>query len=78
MLLASAQDHKPVGEGDTGPNTGGMGAYTPAPVMTDEMTEMVMDRIVHPTMKGMASRGVPFVGILVCGVDDHRQRAGAD
>ena len=68
MLLASAQDHKPVGEGDTGPNTGGMGAYTPAPVMTMAMTETVMRRIVEPTIKGMASRGVPFKGVLFVGL----------
>ena len=68
MLLASAQDHKPVGEGDTGPNTGGMGAYTPAPVMTEEMTTAVMERIVAPTLKGMASRGTPFSGILFVGL----------
>nr|WP_321445279.1 phosphoribosylamine--glycine ligase [uncultured Cohaesibacter sp.] len=68
MLLASAQDHKPVGEGDTGPNTGGMGAYTPAPVMTEAMTETVMRQIVEPTIKGMASRGVPFKGVLFVGL----------
>ncbi|WP_319530077.1 phosphoribosylamine--glycine ligase [uncultured Cohaesibacter sp.] len=68
MLLASAQDHKPVGEGDTGPNTGGMGAYTPAPVMTPDLTQEVIDKIVKPTIDGMASRGVPFVGILFVGL----------
>ena len=68
MLLASAQDHKPVGEGDTGPNTGGMGAYTPAPVMTDAMTDTVMRTIVDPTVKGMASRGAPFKGVLFVGL----------
>ncbi|TLP45487.1 MULTISPECIES: phosphoribosylamine--glycine ligase [Cohaesibacter] len=68
LLLASAQDHKPVGEGDTGPNTGGMGAYTPAPVMTDTLTDAVMQRIVEPTIKGMASRGAPFKGVLFVGL----------
>lgn len=68
LLLASAQDHKPVGEGDTGPNTGGMGAYTPAPVMTQAMTDAVMSRIVEPTIKGMASRGAPFKGVLFVGL----------
>lgn len=68
LLLASAQDHKPVGEGDTGPNTGGMGAYTPAPVMTDAMTEQVMDEIVRPTLKGMKARGAPFSGVLFVGL----------
>ena len=68
MLLASAQDHKAVGEGDTGPNTGGMGAYSPAPVMTQAMTNRVMHEIVEPTIKGMASRGAPFKGILFVGL----------
>ncbi|WP_316861397.1 phosphoribosylamine--glycine ligase [uncultured Cohaesibacter sp.] len=68
LYLASAQDHKPVGEGDTGPNTGGMGAYSPAPVMSDAMVQSVMERIVEPTLKGMASRGAPFVGILFVGL----------
>lgn len=68
MLLASAQDHKPVGEGDTGPNTGGMGAYTPAPVMTGAMTEDVMERIVRPTLRGMKARGAPFSGVLFVGL----------
>ena len=68
LHLASAQDHKPVGEGDTGPNTGGMGAYSPAPVMTDALTEDVMEKIVRPTVAGMASRGAPFTGILFVGL----------
>ncbi|PLW75137.1 phosphoribosylamine--glycine ligase [Cohaesibacter celericrescens] len=68
LHLASAQDHKPVGEGDTGPNTGGMGAYSPAPIMDDAMTERVMESIVRPTLKGMASRGAPFSGILFVGL----------
>ena len=68
LPLATAQDHKRVGDGDTGPNTGGMGAYSPAPVMTPEMTRRVMDEIIRPTMRGMAVRGTPFKGVLYLGV----------
>jgi phosphoribosylamine---glycine ligase len=68
IALASAQDHKRVGEGDTGPNTGGMGAYSPAPVMTPEMEARVMAEIINPTMAGMAARGMPFRGILFAGL----------
>ncbi len=68
LPLASAQDHKRVGDGDTGPNTGGMGAYSPAPVMTAEMTERVMQEIIRPTMKEMAARGTPFKGVLFAGL----------
>lgn len=60
VALASAQDHKAVGEGDTGPNTGGMGAYTPAPVVDAAMEETIMREIVMPTVKGMAAEGCPF------------------
>lgn len=66
--FASAQDHKRVGEGDTGPNTGGMGAYSPAPVMTPAMQEAVMARIIRPTMAAMAARGTPFQGVLFAGL----------
>ncbi len=66
--LTSAQDHKRVGEGDTGPNTGGMGAYSPASVMTPEITERVMKEIVEPTMDGMRALGAPFTGILYAGL----------
>jgi phosphoribosylamine--glycine ligase len=66
--LASAQDHKRVGEGDTGPNTGGMGAYSPAPVMTPEMEARVMAEIVEPTIRAMAARGTPFRGVLFAGL----------
>ena len=66
--LARAQDHKRVGDGDTGPNTGGMGAYSPAPVMTPEMTRRVMDEIIQPTVRAMAARGTPFKGVLYLGV----------
>ncbi|MBD8553297.1 phosphoribosylamine--glycine ligase [Rhizobium sp. CFBP 8762] len=68
LALASAQDHKRVGDGDTGPNTGGMGAYSPAPVMTDAMTQRTMDEIILPTISGMAQRGHPFVGVLFAGL----------
>lgn len=68
LPLASAQDHKRVGDGDAGPNTGGMGAYSPAPVMTAEMTERVMTEIINPTVKEMAARGMPFKGVLFAGL----------
>ncbi|MBX9826395.1 MAG: phosphoribosylamine--glycine ligase [Xanthobacteraceae bacterium] len=66
--LASAQDHKRVGDGDTGPNTGGMGAYSPAPVMTPEMTARTMDEIVRPTLKAMKALGSPYKGVLFAGL----------
>ncbi len=68
LALASAQDHKRVGDGDTGPNTGGMGAYSPAPVMTSEMTERTMKEIIEPTMRGMAESGHPFSGVFFAGL----------
>jgi phosphoribosylamine---glycine ligase len=68
LALASAQDHKRVGEGDTGPNTGGMGAYSPAPIMTREMEDRVMAEIINPTMAAMARRGTPFIGVLFAGL----------
>ena len=68
MLLGTAQDHKRVGDGDTGPNTGGMGAYSPAPVMTQEMIDRTMSEIIVPTLAGMHSRGHPFKGILYAGL----------
>jgi phosphoribosylamine--glycine ligase len=66
--LASAQDHKRVGEGDTGPNTGGMGAYAPAPVLTGELERRAMDEIVGPTARALASAGTPFSGVLYAGL----------
>jgi phosphoribosylamine---glycine ligase len=66
--LATAQDHKRVGDGDTGPNTGGMGAYSPAPVMTPEMCDRVMHDIIEPTIAGMARRGHPYSGVLYAGL----------
>ncbi|MDN2567928.1 phosphoribosylamine--glycine ligase [Aquibium sp. A9E412] len=68
LAFGTAQDHKRVGEGDTGPNTGGMGAYSPAPVMTPQMTERVMREIVEPTLAGMAAAGSPFCGVLYAGL----------
>jgi phosphoribosylamine--glycine ligase len=66
--LASAQDHKRVGEGDTGPNTGGMGAYAPAPVLTPELERWAMDEIVRPTADALAAAGTPFSGVLYAGL----------
>ena len=68
LPLASAQDHKRVGEGDTGPNTGGMGAYAPAPVLTSELQQRAMDEIVRPTARAMAGAGTPFSGVLYAGL----------
>jgi phosphoribosylamine--glycine ligase len=68
LPLAAAQDHKRVGDGDTGPNTGGMGAYSPAPVVTPDIEAQIMERCVMPTVRGMAAEGKPFKGILFAGV----------
>ncbi len=68
LPMGSAQDHKRVGDGDTGPNTGGMGAYSPAPVVTPEMADEVMQRIILPTVHGMAAEGRPFKGVLFAGL----------
>lgn len=68
VVLASAQDHKRVGEGDTGPNTGGMGAYSPAPVLTPELERRAMEEIVRPTARAMAAAGTPFSGVLYAGL----------
>jgi len=68
LPVGTAQDHKRAYDGDTGPNTGGMGAYSPAPVMTDEITQKAMDEIIRPTMDEMAKRGTPFQGVLFCGL----------
>ena len=67
LPLGTAQDHKRVDEGDTGPNTGGMGAYSPAPVMTDEVTAKALEEIVKPTVAEMARRGTPYQGVLYAG-----------
>jgi len=68
LTLATSQDHKRVGDGDTGPNTGGMGAYSPAPVVTPNVHAKVMHEIIHPTIAGMAKDGVPFTGFLYAGL----------
>ena len=68
MPFASAQDHKRVGDGDTGPNTGGMGAYSPAPLMTESLAATTMREIIDPTVAGMAARGLPFRGVLFAGL----------
>jgi phosphoribosylamine--glycine ligase len=68
LPLATAQDHKRVGDGDSGPNTGGMGAYSPAPVMTTEMVKRTLDEIITPTVAAMAARGTPFKGVLFAGL----------
>ena len=68
LPLAGAQDHKAVGEGDTGPNTGGMGAYSPAPVLDDALSARVMTEIIEPTVTGMAAEGHPFKGVLYAGL----------
>ena len=68
LPLATAQDHKRVHDGDTGPNTGGMGAYSPAPIMTEALTKRVMDEIITPTVAAMKARGMPFKGVLYAGL----------
>ena len=66
--MATSQDHKRVGDGDTGPNTGGMGAYSPAPVVTDEIHQRAMDQVIWPTVRGMAAEGNTYVGFLYAGL----------
>jgi phosphoribosylamine--glycine ligase len=68
LPFGTAQDHKRVGDGDVGPNTGGMGAYSPAPVMTPELIQQTMREIIEPTMRGMAEMGAPFSGVLFAGL----------
>ncbi|MEO0937245.1 MAG: phosphoribosylamine--glycine ligase [Pseudomonadota bacterium] len=68
LPIGTAQDHKRVGEGDTGPNTGGMGAYSPAPVLTDAVAQRAMDEIIRPCMAEMARRGTPYQGVLYAGL----------
>lgn len=68
VSFGSAQDHKRVGEGDTGPNTGGMGAISPAPAFDAALERAILDRMVHPTLHGMAARGTPFTGMLFAGL----------
>lgn len=68
LPIGTAQDHKRVGEGDTGLNTGGMGAYSPAPVLTDDIAQKALDEIIRPTMDEMAKRGMPYQGVLYAGL----------
>ncbi len=68
LPLATSQDHKARDEGDLGPNTGGMGAYSPAPVVTDELHETAMETVIRPTIRGMAEQGMPFTGFLYAGL----------
>lgn len=68
LPFGTAQDHKRVGDGDTGPNTGGMGAYSPAPVLSDAIAREALDRIIRPTMAEMARRGTPYQGVLYAGL----------
>jgi phosphoribosylamine--glycine ligase len=76
VALAGAQDHKRVGDGDTGPNTGGMGAYSPAPILDEAMQQRVMDEVVTPTVRGMKAEGRPYRGVLFVGlmIDEHGPR----
>ena len=75
LPLATSQDHKRIGDGDTGPNTGGMGAYSPAPVVRPNVHAKVMHEIIQPTLDGMARDGIPFTGFLYAGlmIDEHGQ-----
>ena len=68
LPMATSQDHKRIGEGDTGPNTGGMGAYSPAPVVTDAVYAKVMQQVIWPTVRGMAAEGHPYTGFLYAGL----------
>jgi len=74
--MASAQDHKRVGDGDTGPNTGGMGAYSPAPIVTESMTATIMETIINPTLEGMKAEGRPYKGVLYAGlmIENHKPK----
>jgi phosphoribosylamine--glycine ligase len=73
LPMATSQDHKRIGEGDTGPNTGGMGAYSPAPVVDAAVHRRIMDEVIHPTLAGMAAEGTPYRGFLYAGlmIDAH-------
>ena len=68
IAFASAQDHKRVGDGDTGPNTGGMGAYSPAPIMAGDMHAQIMREMIKPTMQGLAAQGINYIGVLFAGI----------
>jgi phosphoribosylamine--glycine ligase len=71
LPMASSQDHKQVFDGDQGPNTGGMGAYSPAPVVTDEVHEKIIERILRPIIQGMSEEGRPYKGVLYAGLMIH-------
>jgi phosphoribosylamine--glycine ligase len=75
LAIGSAQDHKRAFDGDTGPNTGGMGAYSPAPVLTPGVEAQAMEQIVRPTLRELAARGTPYQGVLYAGLMIHRGRA---
>ncbi|MEW5249359.1 phosphoribosylamine--glycine ligase [Microbulbifer sp. 2201CG32-9] len=68
LPMATSQDHKRAGDGDTGPNTGGMGAYSPAPVVTDDVYGRIMREVIEPTVKGLAADGIPYTGFLYAGL----------
>ena len=68
LPMATSQDHKRVGDGDSGPNTGGMGAYSPAPVVTAEVHQRVLDEVIYPTVRGMAEEGNVYIGFLYAGL----------
>lgn len=68
LPMASSQDHKPIYDGDKGPNTGGMGAYSPAPVVTDEVHDLIMESVMKPAVRGMAAEGRPYKGVLYAGL----------
>ena len=68
LPMATSQDHKRIGEGDTGPNTGGMGAYSPAPVVTPEVDQRIMEQVILPTVRGMAAEGNDYTGFLYAGL----------
>jgi phosphoribosylamine--glycine ligase len=68
VFMGAAQDHKRVGDGDTGPNTGGMGAYSPAPVVTPALEAEIMERVMRPAVRAMAERGIPYTGVLFAGI----------
>ena len=74
LPIGTAQDHKRIGEGDTGPNTGGMGAYSPAPILEGAVAERALNEIIRPVIAEMAQRGMPYQGVLLCRVDDSRWR----
>ena len=75
LPVGTAQDHKRVGDGDTGPNTGGMGAYSPAPILSPAVEEQVMEEIIRPTIREMARRGTPYQGVLYAGLMIENGRA---